>query len=116
MVGTSQCCNHVIATRYKIDYALRQGYLDPLCTSVPCSWNKSSKREVEPKKMKEILVRKKIRSKVKDKPSREEFRKDELNKFNPMLPSYCENTNGKVSTLFENLHQVTPPSAVFYAF
>eukprot|EP00795_Rhopilema_esculentum_P013367 gene13367-4222_t len=29
MAGTSQCCNHVNATLDKIDYALRQGYLDP---------------------------------------------------------------------------------------
>ena len=63
MVGTSQCCNHVIATLYKIDCALREGYLDPLCTSVPCSWNESSKREVKAKQIKEIVVRKRIRSK-----------------------------------------------------
>ena len=37
MAGTSQCCNHAIVTLYKIDYALRHGYLDPICTSVPCS-------------------------------------------------------------------------------
>ena len=113
MAGTSQCCNHVIATLYKIDCALRQGYLDPLCTSVPCSWNKSSKREVKAKQIKEIVVRKRIRSKEKDKPSREEVRKDELSNFNPILPAYREKTSEEVSVLFENLHEVTPESAIF---
>eukprot|EP00795_Rhopilema_esculentum_P015949 gene15949-7279_t len=113
MAGTSQCCNHVIATLYKIDYALRQGYLDPSCTSVPCSWNKSSKKEVKPKQIKEIVVRKRFRSKEKDKPSREEVRKDELTKFNPILPAYREKTDEEVSMLFKNLYRVTPQSAVF---
>eukprot|EP00794_Sanderia_malayensis_P017232 gene17232-18953_t len=114
MAGTSQCCNHVIAALYNIDYALRQGYLDPLCTSVPCTWNKSTKRELEPKMIQDIVVRKKLRTADKeDSSNREEIRRSELKKFNPVLPGYQEKTNDDVSGLFRNLHKVTPESGLF---
>ena len=40
MAGCSASCNHVIATLYKIEYANRQGWVDPTCTSIHCLWNK----------------------------------------------------------------------------
>ena len=64
MAGSSQCCNHCIAVLYKIDYAARKGYLDPACTSMPCQWNQSSKKEIEPKRVKDISIRKRLKSKV----------------------------------------------------
>ena len=57
MAGTSQSCNHVIAVLYKIDYALQKGLLNPSCTSTSCSWNKSTKRDIEPKKIKNISIK-----------------------------------------------------------
>ncbi len=67
MAGTSQSCNHAIAVMYKIEYGVfRKGYLDPACTSVPCVWNQSTKKEIEPKMIKDINIRKKLRSKEKD--------------------------------------------------
>ena len=70
MAGTSQSCNHVFAVMYKMEYALRMGYIDPACTSVPCAWNKSTNKEIEPKMIKDINIRKKIRSKEKDETNR----------------------------------------------
>ena len=52
MAGTSQSCNHAIAMLYKIDYALQKGLLDLSCTSTSCSWNKSTKCDIEPKNIK----------------------------------------------------------------
>eukprot|EP00795_Rhopilema_esculentum_P013368 gene13368-4223_t len=57
--------------------------------------------EVKPKQIKDIVVRKRFRSKEKDKPSRKEVRKDELSKFNPILPAYREKTDEEVSMLFK---------------
>ena len=54
IAGTSQSCNHVIAMLYKIDYALQKGLLNLSCTSTSCSWNKCSKCDIEPKKIKKI--------------------------------------------------------------
>ena len=46
--GFAQTCNHVISTLYKIEYAATLGYIDPCCTSMPCGWNKGTKRTVQP--------------------------------------------------------------------
>ena len=63
MAGTSQSCNHVIDVPFKIDYALQKGLLNPSCTSTSCSWSKSTKHDIEPQKIKDIVIQKKIRSK-----------------------------------------------------
>ena len=63
MTGTSQSSNYIIVSLYKIYYALQKGLLNPSCTSTSCSWNKSTKLDNEPKNIKDIAIRKKIRSK-----------------------------------------------------
>ena len=87
MAGASRCCNHVIAALYKVEYATLNNYCSPSCTSIPCGWNKSTKTIIEPKKICDIVVRKKIRSKMGEKPKdetqREEIRIKELNIFDP---------------------------------
>ena len=62
----------------------------------------------------DIIVRKKLKTTEKeDNSNREEIKRNELNKFNPILPGYQDKTNEAVSELFRNLHKVTPESAVF---
>ena len=46
--GTSRCCNHAIALMYKLEYANTHGYIDVACTSVPCQWNNSTKKDIVP--------------------------------------------------------------------
>ncbi|CAC5387151.1 unnamed protein product [Mytilus coruscus] len=48
IAGLAQTCNHVIAVLYKIEFATNMGYNDPSCTSVPCGWNTSTKKNVQP--------------------------------------------------------------------
>ena len=64
MAGASRCCNHIIATLYKIEYANSNSFCSPSCTSMPCGWNQSTKKVIEPKRISEILVWKKIRTKL----------------------------------------------------
>ena len=49
--GTSRCCYHAIALMYKLEYANTHGYIDVACTSVPCQWNKSTKKDIVPRKI-----------------------------------------------------------------
>ena len=65
LAGTGQSCNHVMAVLYKIDYALHKGFLNPSCNSTSCSWNKLAKSDIEPKKIKDIVILKKKKIKVK---------------------------------------------------
>ena len=61
MAGASECCNHVIVVLYKIQYANAKGFTSPACTETACQWNRSSKKEIEPRRISEIVVRKKNR-------------------------------------------------------
>ena len=42
IAGTGECCNRVIATLYKLEYAVSNLFTDPACTSMPCGWNKGT--------------------------------------------------------------------------
>ena len=53
--GFSHCCNHVVATLYKIDYANEKGFTDPTCTEQLCYWNSSSK-DFTPMKIKDMNI------------------------------------------------------------
>ena len=84
MAGASECCNHVIAVLYKIQYANAKGFTSPACTETACQWNRSSKKEIEPRRISEIVVRKKTASQEsKAEGSREEARMKALNEFDP---------------------------------
>ena len=55
-VGLCQCCNHVVAVLYKIEFANEKGLTDPTCTEQVCAWNCSSK-EIGPIKIKDMNIR-----------------------------------------------------------
>ena len=56
--GTGEACNHVIAFLYKVNYACNKDYISPACTSIPQGWNKDTRKEVTPNKLKELNFRK----------------------------------------------------------
>ena len=62
MAGPSHCCNHVITCIYKIEHPNTHGYTDLSCTSTACAWNKSTIKVIEPKRIFNIVVGKRIRS------------------------------------------------------
>ena len=51
IAGTGECCNHVIATLYKLEYAVSNLFTDPACTSMPCGWNKGRRKSVADRKL-----------------------------------------------------------------
>ena len=115
MASTNQSCNHVIAVIYKIDYALQKDLLNPSCTSTSCSWNKSAKRDIEPKKIKDTVIRKKIRlrSNIEELDTyKEKGRSEELQNFNQVLQSFRKLKDEEVSKFYSNLHDVSSQSAV----
>ena len=68
MAGVGGCCNRIIAVLYDVKYVNANNFRSPTCTSIPCGWNKSTKKIIGPKKINEIAVRKKMRSSTGDKP------------------------------------------------
>ena len=58
IAGTSATCNHMIAVLYKLEYASKACYNDPACTSTPCGWNTSTRKDVQPGRIMEMTIRK----------------------------------------------------------
>ena len=119
MAGASRCCNHIIATLYKVEYANSNSFCSPSCTSMPCGWNQSTKKVIEPKRISEIVVRKKIRTKLgensKTEINREENRMIELNKFDPRITKHQNMTGDRLSNLLFSLSKSNPDAVLFKA-
>ena len=64
IAGTSATCNHMISVLYKVDYAVQNGYNNPACTSIPCGWNQSTHKDVEPSKIIDLNLRRDKASKA----------------------------------------------------
>ncbi|KXJ06371.1 hypothetical protein AC249_AIPGENE12226 [Exaiptasia diaphana] len=43
---------------HQVNFAVQSGYTDPSCTSVPCGWNQSTRKDVEAQKILEMNIRK----------------------------------------------------------
>ena len=100
---------------YKIDYALQKGLLNSSCTSTSCSWNKSTKHDFKAKKIKDIVILEKIRSRsnIEELDTyKEKERSEELQRFNPVLQSFRKLKDEDVSKFYNKLHDVSPQSAV----
>ena len=46
VAGNTLCCNHIIALMYKLNYAYKKGFVNPLCTDLPEGLNKGTRKEV----------------------------------------------------------------------
>ena len=109
--GTAEVCNHVIALMYKVNFAYKKTCISPACTSVPQGWNKGTKRDVEPKQIKNLVFRK-------DKKTKEDSARDDMNnlnlknQFDPRKPQDRQLTNERVSSLINGIIQNIPSACV----
>ena len=62
--GLSNCCNHLIAVLYKVEYANTQQLTNPACIDTLCR-NKKNNFDIEAKKVKDICIESQNRSKPK---------------------------------------------------
>lgn len=60
MPGASRCCNLVIAALHKVDFANTQRYCSPACLLMSYRWNTSTKTVIRPKRIKDIVIRKRF--------------------------------------------------------
>ena len=101
-------CNHVIATLYKIEYVHVMEWYNLTCTETAYQWNKGTRKEVEPKCITDLFVRKKLWSKHADidNENREETRMKNLNTFDPPIESHRAITSDDVSWLIKNIQLI----------
>ena len=96
---------------YKVNFAYKKTYISPACTSVPQGWNKGTKRDVEPKQIKNLVFHK-------DKKTKEDSARDDMdnlnlkNQFDPRKPQDRQLTNETVSSLINGIIQSIPPACV----
>ena len=57
VAGSSLWCNHIITLMYKLNYAYKKGFNNPLCTSLPEGRKKGTRKEVTPKRISEFFIR-----------------------------------------------------------
>ena len=87
---------------------------------MPCGWNQSTKKVIEPKRISEIVARKKIRTKLgensKTEINQEENRMIELNKFDPRITKHQNMTGDRPSNLLFTLSKSNPDAVLFKSF
>ena len=108
VAAASRCFNHVVAVLYK--------YCSPACTAVPSGWNKSTKTVIKPKRIRDVVIRKRLCSLMgkmpDDSESIENKRSVELNNFDPRQKLQRTMTEDPLSNL---MHKILNPNpcAVF---
>ena len=118
MAGTSQSCNHVIAVLYKVEYAVAMGFTQPACTSIPCEWNKSTKKIVKPSKILDMNIRKDARShdipgQVTAKPGG--IISDALKSFDPRRDGHQITDGHRISSFLSKYREINPKAVVYTA-
>ncbi|VDI60598.1 Hypothetical predicted protein [Mytilus galloprovincialis] len=118
IAGMAQTCNHVIAVLYKLEYATTMGYNNLACTSQPCGWNSSTKKDVKPCRLSELSLRCDNRSKVSGATAQED---KDVNanfkmKFDPRREDHVVSTDAEVENLYASLYSVRPKSVLFTGF
>ena len=84
---------------------------------MPCGWNKSTKTATDRKRIADIIVRKRICTKMQpgdhDEHAREDVRSKELSQFDPRQPMHQNMTGDRLSKLLQNIHLVSPNAVLF---
>ena len=109
--GTSECCNHIIATLYKMEYDYSQGYTNPSCTSVPCSWNQQTKKDVEPCRIVNLVVRKDKRTA--DRQDGEGIISDAWKEFDPRKPFHRKITETDKQKFLDGYKTINSSAVLF---
>ena len=83
-----------------------------------CNWNKATKKDIDPKMIPDILIRKKLGSNiVKNRNNRNvnsgELRPDDVQSLNSVLLAFLYISDESVSKLYNELYKITPESVIF---
>ena len=106
-------CNlqQIIALLYKVNFAVQSGYTDPACTSVPCGWNHSTHKDVQPGKVIEMDIRKDKASRNGNNEARGII-KDAWRAFDPRKKGQQEIRESKKTCFLNGLEQTRPTAQI----
>ena len=96
----------MIAVLYKVEGVNMYGYCSSACTSMSCGWNKSTKTVIEPRPIRDIVIRKMLHSQMGEMPdysgSRKYKRVVKLNNFDPRQKLQRIMTGERLSNLIQS--------------
>ena len=102
VAGSSLCCNHIIALMYKLNYAYKKDFVNPLFTSLPEGWNKGTRKEVTPKRISELFIRNDSCEKAEQR-NRTPINSKAKQNFEPRHLDQRQMTDERVSELYRNI-------------
>lgn len=111
--GYSQCCNHVIALLYKVEFANQKGFTDPSCTDKACVWNNTSKKDIQPMKLKDMVFQ--SHKVVKENPSYAINSKEKQN-FDPRPESLRVVTEESKQKFLASLRNINPDAVIHISY
>ena len=90
-----------------MEYAHNKGYCDPACTDVPSQGNTESKREIDPQRIRNLIVRKKSRTHIEQKgeSNPEETRMKDISNFDPRIVSHRGINDDDTSKLHKKIKE-----------
>lgn len=112
IAGTSVTCSHIIALLYNVNFAVPSGYTNLACTSVPCGWNHSTCKDVQPGKVIEIME---IRKNKTSRNGNDEARgiiKDAWGAPDPRKEGQQEISESKKTHFLKGLEQTRPTAQI----
>ena len=115
MAGAYECCNHIIATLYKVAYAHSMGWCTPSCTELACKWNQSTKKDIVPQLISDLIVRKNLSTKnenQKDCTNREGKCMKDLNEFDPRISVHQNRQEKQIEKCFESIQKIKSDAVV----
>ena len=98
--GLSQCCNHVIAVMYKIEYAVSQGFTRPTCTETKSKFNDRSTKIVKGCRVDDLIIEKHMAEK---KPQKQSICSEIKSSFDPR---FGNKSKIEKNSFFDGLHEV----------
>ena len=110
--GYGQTCNHIIAVLYKVEHAIASDYHKPACTEISSKWNDQTQKQVMPKKIKDMDIRKDSRLKESSAEEREAKRKSKLH-FDPRRAGEDMVKPEAMGMFLTSLSEKSPKSVIF---
>lgn len=107
--GMSNCCNHVIAVLYKVQFANDKGYTSPTCTEVPCAFNDRRHKKIVPMKVKNMDFTK--HDVLRPSPSHSILSPDKEN-YDPRIPKLQQQSTQVKTSFFSKVDEIVPEAVV----
>ena len=93
------------------------GWCTPACTELACKWNQATKKEIIPKRISDIIVRKNLGTNLgtnlEKVTNREEKRMKDLNEFDPRIQLHrTRESNDTLTSLYKRIEEAEPEASI----